>query len=255
MDMPEGSIYFWCYTQGLKHVDLSEIIEEAGRRGRELRDKDVRNYWNGWHRSDLYTESDPLFKIPREQIQIAKKSLRYEDFPLHPYVGMGIPEVSNRWVPCNEGNKPIIEWSKGCMSIADAKAMRRCVYLAENMKGTSMIVIDVDGDHGGEIDLDVIERFSKYMGITHCMMKPSFVEIEVSPGVVVEYPTSYHLTFMVDRVIPTMHFLEARIDIIGNRKNSLRYIKNKSWNGVDPIPMTNGIWDDVMEYVHERKSK
>ena len=67
-------------------------------------------------------------------------------------------------------------------------------------------------------------------------------------------PASFHLTFAVDRVIPTMHFSKAHMDIVGNKENSLRYLKNKIWNGIEPLPMNEAIWDDIKSYVERRNN-
>ena len=50
-----------------------------------------------------------------------------------------------------------------------------------------------------------------------------------------------------------MHFPEAHIDIVGNRRNSLRYMKDKRWNGLQPIEMTDEIWHELQEFVKNRK--
>ena len=53
VEVPQGSIYFWMYEMGLKHVDLDEIRIACYSAGKNIRDKDFQNYWNGWYRSDL----------------------------------------------------------------------------------------------------------------------------------------------------------------------------------------------------------
>lgn len=257
--VPEGSLYFWCYEEGLKHHELDDVINAVRSTGRELRPKDVQNYWNGWYRSDLYTGQAPGRIWSMELAQGAKTASNlfpgksYLDYPDHPYLEM--PEVEKRWVPCNQDNKPMIPWSDGCMLIEDARAKRNARYLAENMKGTKMIVVDCDGDHTDDLDFKAISFLSQFREETHCLSKPKLIpEYDGYEHLHLDIPASFHLTFAVDRLIPTMHFPEAGMDIIGNAGNSLRYRKNKTWNHVQPAEMTPEIWDMLRSYVERRRS-
>lgn len=249
-NLPDGSLYFWMYQQGLKGVAYQDIIDVCRTQSREIRPKDEQNYFNGRYKHDLYLSTRDIFAAPIKRNQHGP--MRYEDYPLHPYMDM--PEVEQRWVPCNAEGKPLYKWSNGCLSYMDAMSMKYCKSLAENMKGTKAIVIDCDGDHGSQLDLDTIKFLSKYINRTHCLAKPKLVNeyIDYTHGLG-NLPASFHLTFTVDRVIPTMHFAESHIDVIGNKANSLRYLKNKVWNQIDPIPMTPEIWDDIMNYIKERE--
>lgn len=258
VEVPDGSLYFWCFSQGLKHVALAEVESAVRCAGRELRDKDVRNYWEGWYRSDLYRSDakDDIFMLKRGKRPPTPSSsfltTPYADYPMHPY--NGLPEIGQRWVPCNADNKPMIKWGEGCMSYEDAQAWPGQVYLAENTKGTRFIIVDCDGDHGDTLDFRTISRLSHYMNLTHCLSKPKDIcEYEGYEETNLHQPASFHLTFTTDRIIPTMHFPYAGIDIIGNRANSLRYRKNKIWNGLEPIPMTEDIWLDLQKYVESRR--
>lgn len=256
MQVPNGSIYHWMYKQGLKHVDLTDIEIAVKALGIGIREKDYANYWNGYYNSDLY-KSD-IFMLKRGNSQLVSSSVKffdapYSSYPEHPYLDM--PEIENRWVPCNGNNKPMIQWSQGCMTLADAKAKVGQVYLGENLKGCKFIVIDCDGDHDeGRFDWDTIEFLWKFSKVTHCLMKPKMIrDYKGAPNI--NRPASFHITFAVDRIIPTMHFPYAHIDIVGNEKNSLRYIKNKIWNGLNPIPMTDEIWGQLQQYIKQRKEK
>ncbi len=246
--VPNESIYFWMYEQGLKHVDLHEIELACLNADKYIRQKDYENYWNGYYRSDLYCGPgrDDIWMLKKHRDLAATtkvfEQLSYFEYPVHPYAGM--PEVNNRWVPCNNDNKPMIKWGNGCMTLADCVAYPGQKYLAENLKGTQMLVIDCDGNHGDPWDWDTIEFLGKFKDITHCIKKPGFM---ISP--------SFHLTFRTDRIIPTMHFPYAHIDIVGNRRNSLRYWKNKEWNGKEPVYMTSDIWDVLRDYIKARKEK
>jgi hypothetical protein len=248
MEIPADSIYFWMYKQGLRHVNINSIILECQRVGKVIRPKDLENYWNGYYNSDLYHNlgKDDIFMLTRSVLKQKEPdffSMYYDAYPLHPYIGK--PEVENRWVPCNIQNKPMIKWGKGCMSMADAVAYKDQVYLAENLKGTKMIVIDCDGNHGETLDMETMCFLNQFRSMTHTIIKPCDDEI----------PASFHLTFKVDRTIPTMHFPYAHIDIVGNQRNSLRYWKNKQWNGMDPAPMNSEIWSSLQRYIGSRKEK
>lgn len=259
--IPNGSIYFSMYTWGLKHVPLDEIRTECHACGKDIRPKDEENYWNGYYRSDLYLGKgkDDVFKLTRSHKSMHVQSTEfvttpYHEYPEHPYLGM--PEIEKRFVPCNAANKPMIRWGDGCMSIEDAKAMMGQKYLAENLKGCRFIVIDCDGDHDEVLDMETIAFLYRFSNITHVMSKPKLVsQYEGYEDSRCGIPASFHLSFKVDRVIPTMHFPWANIDVVGNRANSLRYFKNKIWNGLPPAPMTEEIWGQLQEYIRYRKER
>lgn len=251
-EVPSGSIYFWMYTQGLRHIPIQDIYRALHAAGKEIRQKDMDNYWNGWYNSSLYSGAGQVsvFDLCTSVPAHAMRPVKWEDFPTTPFKEP-LPEVQNRWVPCSKENKPLIQWGNGCMSMADAKAYTNQVYLAENTKGTRQVIFDCDGDHNEELDLETIMFLWKYHDMTHCLMKPKALR-EYPDGPDSDIPASFHLTFRTDRVIPTMHFPSACIDVIGNEKNSLRYWKNKKWNGLQPAPMTEEVWDDIMAYIETR---
>lgn len=245
--VPEGSIYFWMYTQGLKGLDLDDLLWELAAHGKAVRQKDVDNYWNGVHRSNVYRSG--TFDI-RPKVHDATPSRRFEDmtlleYPGHPY-GDEVPEISERWVPCNAANKPMIKWGRGCMSKVDAESMIGQVYLAENLKGTRMIVLDFDGDHDEAVDWETV-------CFGHALHELSGTLMHSRPGEIT--PVSFHLTFSTNRIIPTMHFPEARIDVVGNKENSLRYFKNKRPDKNPIKPMTGEVWDLLRDYVRKRRNK
>lgn len=140
----------------------------------------------------------------------------------------------NRFVPCNKDGIPIIKWSNGCYNLNDANALVHSKYIGENLKGCPFIVIDIDGDHGDKINQEVIDCFWDYAYITHTLAK-----------LINGKPVSYHLTFLVDKVIPTMHFHKACVDIIGNNSNGIRYFKDKLWNNKPPLRMDALIWKEI----------
>ena len=248
---PEDSLYFWCYRQGLRGVKLDDVIASAA--PRTLRQKDVRNYWAGWTNRALYRKTEggggPLFNLAYSKGGEEKPS-RFQDLSLYRDNPIAGTRVDNRWVPCNAANKPMIKWGNGCMSYADARAYPGSVYLAENLKGTSTIVIDIDGDHDPEnIDVEVLKEFDTWRNLTHCLYKDRYVEDGDRM-----FPVGYHLTFSTKLLIPTMHFPTAHVDVCGNMNNQLRYIKTKKWNGLDPMELDCSIWDQLKKFLERRSS-
>lgn len=247
---PAGSsIYMWMYRQGLRQRPWQDVMADCLLEGHGIRQKDWRNYWNGWYRHDLYFSG----KANMSEV-MGSHPLRWEDYPVHPYLGQ--PENLECFVPCSKDNKPMVKWGKGCMTLADARAWPGSVYLAENMKGAQRIVIDVDGDHSLPVDVELLRFFDKWRELTCCHEKRTIV-LDVDPGPwdlrTCCLPTSYHLTFAVDRVVPTMHFARAHVDVVGNRANSLRYFKDKVYNGLPAMQMDGETWDEIMDWIERRE--
>lgn len=255
LTIPPGSIYLWMYNQGLKQVAIEDIEAACAMSGVNIREKDYDNYWRGYYKHEFYKSDnwERIFRFHKWMDQPSSKLFKttsYSEFPTHPF---GF-DVKDRWVPCNAANKPLIKWGQGCMSAIDARSYPNQVYLAENMLGRDKIIVDCDGDHDTQLDLELIMFLQKYLDKTHALMKPKAVcEYEGYEDTGITVPASFHLMFVVDRVIPTMHFPSAHMDIIGNRRNSLRYMKNKVWNGVQPIKMTEEIWHELQEFVKHRE--
>ena len=249
---PGQSIYLWMYRKGLSMVPLDDVLEALMLGGHSVRPKDLRNYWAGWQRRQSGAMGPTL--LDGVTTPPASRVLSYEEYPESPY--LGTPEVMARWVPCNADNRPMIRWGDGCMTLASAKACRGCTYLAENLRGTRLMVIDVDGDHGDELDVDALRFFARWRDLTCCHDKPRLVLDAMGDSCLdlhtAALPTSYHLTFVTTRVIPTMHFPRAHVDLIGNRRNSLRYFKDKLYNGLAPMEMDGGTWDEMFEWIEER---
>jgi hypothetical protein len=256
IQLPSGSIYFWMYSEGLKRTSLQDICVACKQAGITIREKDFQNYWNGYYHGKLYVEKSVLDFGDAPCSPFYEK--RYEEYEEHPY--LELPEISRRWVPCNAAGRPLIKWSLGCMDRIDAASMTQYQMVAENMHMTKMIVIDCDGDHTENLDYETIGFLSKWIDKTHCLYKDKTVS-EYNESWYPEHmgcanlPASYHLTFMTDRVIPTMHFPKAHIDVIGNKQNSLRYWKNKIWNQLPPMEMTTEIWEQLKDYIAERESR
>ena len=250
----DESIYFDMYTWGLKHIPLCEIESACSSVGKAIRRKDYENYWRGWQNSDIASDTRDIFAtrkpigVPYDDFVLRK----WEDYPVHPYAGM--PDLVDKWVPCSKDNKPLVPWSDQRMSKIDASCYPGSVYLGENMRGCQTIVIDCDGDHELPLDMRTISFLRKYTGYTHTLDKPKRIEeYEGYEDSGLTIPASFHLTFKVDRIVPTMHWKWCHIDVVGNEKNSLRYLKNKVWNGLEPAPMTPEIWEEIKAYVKRRK--
>ena len=252
-EVPDGSIYKWMYIQGLRGVPLEEVEHAVMAAGKSIRPKDYLNYENGCanrdSKSDL-TRIKPRPKTPTNLFLITP----WDGYQPHPY--LKFPEIDQRWVPCSKENKPMIKWKKQAMFKDQAEDYFGMTYLAENLKGTKFIVIDCDGDHDDELDMETIDFLWKYHGLTHALDKPKTISEYKGYELSLDFrPASFHLTFAVDKVIPTMHFPEAKIDIIGNQRNSLRYYKNKVHNGLQPLTMDATIWQELQDYVRYRKEK
>jgi hypothetical protein len=254
--VPADSIYMWMYRQGLRKIPWEQIVGALLAAGKQIRKKDEQNYWNGWYRSYLREDGEePLFQsVPTIQEPPRKSYFEKRYFQYPPNDLKDLPDSEIRYVPCNADNKPMCQWSKEKHAKAEAEALPGQVYLAENNKGIKQIIIDVDGDHDEDsLDMQTISFFNRYRGFTHTLSKPK--PICAYPGYASTRelgPASYHLTWYTDRIIPTMHFPEAHVDIIGNEKNSLRYFKNKKWNGLDPKPMDDATWERIKAYLRRR---
>lgn len=252
--IPDGSIYFWMFTQGLKQVPLDSILAACNLAGKDVRSKDIDNYWNGWYKSGLKKHRSILEfgHVPQSKDYFIKD---YKSYPIHPFLGQ--PEIQNRFIPTYSNGMPLIQWKDGCLDAWTAMHFAGGTYVSENLQGTKTIVIDIDGDHGGELDMETID-FGYLFTDTHTLFKPKHIpDYEGYEAWKSEWnkSASFHLTFRVDRLIPTMHFPKAHIDILGNQKNTLRCYKNKVWNKKEPIDMTPDIWDMIKAYIRKREEE
>lgn len=252
---PAVSIYLDMYTWGLKRVPIQDIENACAHVGKAIRQKDYDNYWRGYYKSANRSrdEAEGFFSLSAYVEPKGKLDYALSEFPEHPY--LGLPEIEERWVPCNQRNKPMIYWGQGAMGLVDAKAWPQSVYVAENLRHTRFVVIDCDGDHDeNRLDLETILFLSRFLHQTHGMVKPKLVwEYDGYAPTEIPYPASFHLTFLTDRVIPTIHCPEAHIDILGNKENQLRYYKTKAWNTLKPVMLTEDIWHSITSYCKMRK--
>ena len=258
MYVPDGSIYFWMFTQGIKSIPLDHVLAACKEHGKHVRQKDIDNYYNGTRYSAYKGERD-ILRFPAEpRVPDSKRyyEIGYEDYPIHPHLGS--PEPKERYVPCNARGRPLIKWSEGCMSFDKAFRYRHSAFVGENLFGCKHIVFDIDGDHDTELDIETIEFFWSLGRLSHRLDKPKLIKEYdgyQDDNVHGDMPASFHLTFRVDRVIPTMHFPKAHVDILGNKVNTMRMYKDKKWNGRDPIDMTPTLWEEIKRYIRYREEQ
>ncbi len=110
MQLPDGSIYFWMYIEGLKHTPIEEIQKACDAAGIVIRPKDMQNWVNGWMRSDRTTgvRPDGSGAFVKGKNYFNQELYEYPENP-----SMAIGERTDCWVPCNKDNKPLIKWSQG----------------------------------------------------------------------------------------------------------------------------------------------
>ena len=252
---PNESIYLDMYRWGLRQIPLYDIETECRIACKTIRQKDYENYWRGYYKSAKRDPKNLLkFKNAFGSSSSPEEKLANElkFFELNPCrLGEG---VEQRWVPCNAANKPMVKWSKQMYMKDEAAAWPGVVYLAENLYRSKYIVIDCDGDHNENLDLETIFFLYQFSYMTDCREKPK--QIQEYPGYELSrstLPASFHLTFRTDKIIPTIHATWCHIDILGNQNNQLRYLKNKVWNGKEPALLTHEIWDMIRNYALRKR--
>jgi len=256
---PGESIYFWMYRQGLRGIPYTIVLKEVLEHGHDVRKKDEENFKRGCHKHNMNT-GDPmgLLNIGWATDPIPDVfTTEYSDYPEHPRAGK--PELEDRFIYVREDGVIPYKWGdpSNRMTWSTALSNYACATLAENLKGTQQIVIDCDGDHGNQIDLETIEFFRKYSDITQTFTKPKQVReygVDVNFTEQLDWYPSFHLTFHVDRVIPTRHFIKAHVDLLGNKENQVRYFKNKFCNNLPVADMTDEIWREIMNYLEWRET-
>lgn len=238
-----GSPYFDMYRCGYFGIDLQECINKCHRNGIAVRPKDITNWENGKFKRDMmaFGSSSDYQTIAMPSIQL--ENLTLEDFPLLPHGWKGSKQ---RFFPCTEDNRPMQKWgwskdySPTLYTMADAKALSPCGWVGQNMLYQTFIVIDIDGRGHGADDNETIEFGRIFSDSTLTMEDPA------KPG-------SFHLYFSTNRLIPVKHFPWAKIDLMGNAVNAAVYMKNKVSNGKAMHPLTDEVWDILMNYQSTRK--
>ena len=251
--VPAGSIYMWMYLAGLHAVPFNYLSSLLTGQGKAIREKDIANYKRGYERSyianDANTTHTPAASLPRinegKDLFCFKKLSSFERSD-------ALRVFSRRWVPCSAQNKPLIRWSEILMDKQQALGYPDSTYLAETTYRASFIVFDIDGDHDRKLSPGLLRTFAPYMRYTHTLAKRQLVR-DIVPALsdteLAYVPTSFHLTFRTDRLIPSKHFANAHIDLLGNATKQLRYRKDKVWNGLVPAPLTDEVWDFFMNYI------
>lgn len=220
----DQSIYFYCYQAGLRGVPWDEIVAWCNSSGKAIREKDYSNYCRGYHKhSDPFHIEEPVRKLP-------------DTIEAFPQFRKGHIEPHDCWIPCNDQCKPLVKWSKTRCTEMEAWAYRDCSMVGVNLKGLHRVVIDVDGDHDGTPDMDVIGYWMPYIQYTSSRVK-------WKDGI----PVSFHLEFYTDRILPTFHL--RKVDILGNQNNQVQYYKpTKVWNHMPMAPFDDMILSEVKRY-------
>lgn len=240
-----GSPYHAMYRCGLYGVPLEDCVEKCNRNGIALRPKDLRAYNDGVFKRGVGTvvQNGELVNVANIQPGIPFEQMKLEDFPKMP---VGWEGTERRFFPCTADNKPMQKWgwSKNytpeLYTRADAKALSPCGWVGQNMLYQKFIVFDIDGRGHGADDEQVIAFGELFKTDTFCTEDPMKLG-------------SFHLYFKTDRLIPVRHFPWAKLDLMGNAVNAAVYFKNKKWNGVPMMQLTEEIWQMMLAYQQGRK--
>lgn len=249
------SPYYAMYEAGLYGYTAAEVTDYCMRLGLPLRSKDYANFENGAMRSRF---RNVQYEQPagglNPVINASSTSLWTDDlsFDMLPSLPIGWTPPSRRFFPCTSDNRPMMKWgwskdyTPQLMSASDAQALSVVKggpgWVGQNMLYQNFIVLDVDGEGHGGRDSQVIAWGSKYASETMTLCDP------LKPG-------SFHLYFATDRIVPVRHFPWAKLDLMGNAVNAAVYFKNKKSNGRSMAELTKEVWDDMMDYVRERKQQ
>lgn len=221
----DQSWYYYMYSAGLKGVPLEDILAFANYSGKQIREKDVTNWWRGHEKN-----RDP-FAIQCNQTVFTGRLDEYREYPADHR------EPIDCYIPCTHDCKPLVKWSKVRCTEMGAWAYRNCEILGLNLRGLHKVVIDVDGDHDGTPDMNVINYWAPYINYTKARVKN-----------VNGVPTSFHLEFYTKKIIPTQHFY--KVDLLGNMNNQVQYLKpNKVANNLPMAPFDDYMMGVLKDYV------
>lgn len=230
------SIYMDMFTAGTRLIPLDSILRVCEQEGITVRRKDVTNYWNGVRR----TQSVDLLAIPEYHEPRSIDTHTWDDYPKLPD---GWLENPVRYFPTDtQPSKPYpgFKWGSKVVSRRLAEQLSPIGMVGENLIAQPYICLDIDGDHDKDnIDLELLSYFAPWKKLTESWESR---------------PESFHLIFGVDRVVPTMHFPKAHLDILGNARNQARYLKDKTPSGVR-IPMDHKMWEQVKGWVASRSKE
>jgi hypothetical protein len=233
------SIYFDMFKAGKEFEDLELILAQCRAAGIIVRQKDVDNYFRGRGFSDREWLKPVAYRLATDRR--LSTDMAYSDYEKLPDYWIENPV---RFFPTEgNGSKPLYGWKWGdnVTSKKIAEARSPVGMVGENMIGQPYIVLDIDGDHDKDnIDYELLKWFSPLKKTTESWQSRD---------------ESFHLVWKVDRLIPTMHFPRAHLDILGNARNQARYYKDKQPNGVARAIMTDEAWDAIKHYIRYRQEK
>lgn len=248
--VPAGSIYVWCYKQGLRGVSWEQILTALAPFKIKPRRKDYDNWRAGNKRSTGQEYRHESLGLPLEiEGEIDPRIVpNLSSYPLLECDSQWFE--TTRWVPCSINNKPLVKWTEVRCTFKEALDWPGAKYLAENLKGCRWIVLDFDIDHDPEnIDLELREFGLQLLRDhpTQALYKPHWM--------------GFHLSYWTNRDIRTKHLPHVRIDICGNSPTAivpstgkvtsgqLRYFKTKESNDIAyHAELTEEIWKKIQDY-------
>lgn len=246
---PNSSPYMAMYTAGIKGIPLEIVASYLQKINVAIRQKDIEQWKAGYFKNQMKERRCSLNPLPNvndiKMRQPSIEEIKFYKFPLYPEEWMG---TNQRFFPCTSDNRPMVRWgwkegfSPELYDKASAKALSPCGWIGQNMLYQKFIVIDIDGVGHGVVDEKTIEFGNRFRNYTLTYEDP-------------KKPGSFHLYFETNRIIPVKHFPWAKIDLMGNAVNAAVYFKNKISNGNDPALLTEDIWNELIAYQTERKTR
>lgn len=245
---PGESPYMAMYTAGLKGIPIEEVDNYLRLINVPIRMKDIEQWRNGYFKHQMRTTScslNPISDVHNIKLRSSIDETKFYNLPLYPDEWIG---TEQRFFPCTNDNRPMVRWGwkpdfyPELYDKASAKALSPCGWIGQNMLYQKFIVIDIDGVGHGVIDERTIEFGNRFKNYTLTYEDP-------------QKQGSFHLYFKTNRIIPVKHFPHAKIDLMGNAVNAAVYFKNKLPNGKDPELLTEDIWNELIAYQKERKTR
>lgn len=170
--------------------------------------------------TEIQTTIDSAKAIPTESTDTKKSGTSKASLVLADLQTNTNPRLTQYFTPVFKNNKTLLGKDR-ILTKEEALAYPNILYIAEELKGSTRVVIDCDSK-------ETVELFSEYLSQTE-----SYVSSDKS---------SAHLVFTTDKLIRTSH--KEGIDFLGNTLYTLRNIKsNKIPNNVEAIPITQEILD------------
>lgn len=234
------SIYMDCFKAGARGTPWGEIEKACSREGIVIRRKDYDNYQRGLRASN-HKKMDTLSPSILYPAGASNTffEMKYTDYPKLPD---GWKESDIRFFPAEgSGAKPLKGWRWGThlTTRQAAEAISPVGLYGENLLGCTHICLDIDGDHSDIVDEDLLRFATPWKKITE------YREAR---------PTSFHLIFETDRIIPIMHWSFAHMDLIGNKSNAALYFKDKQiYNHENRVHMDDELWERLKSYIIYRK--